>query len=131
MANFWFKLKLWTKATLVGLLALYVILFTYFNAQEKVQFWYWFHHQPETNLLLFVLCTFFAGVIAAILAQTMFRTLRQVREMKMRSKLDRLDRDLTDRKVKAAMLQTRETPAAPAPAAPPPPIESLESRRQI
>jgi len=131
MANFWFKLKLWTKAIFAGLLLLYVILFTYFNAQEKVQFWYWFHHQPQTNLLLLVLCSFLAGMVGAIVIQTTFRTLRQVQEMKMRSKMDRLDRDLTDRKNKAAMLQTRE-PAAPIPApAPPPPIESLESRRQV
>jgi uncharacterized integral membrane protein len=131
MANFWFKLKLWTKATLAGLLVMYVILFTYSNAQEKVKFWYWFGHQPQTNLLLLVLYSFLAGIVGAIFAQTMFRTLRQVQEMKMRSKMDRLDRDLTDRKTKAAMLQTRE-PAAPAPApVPPPPIESLESRRQV
>jgi hypothetical protein len=130
MANFWFKLKLWFKATLAGLLALYVILFTYFNAQEKVQFWYWFRHQPQTNLLLLVLCSFIAGVVGTILGQTTFRTLRQLQEMKMRGRLDRLDRDMTDRKTKAAMLQTREVAPAPAPA-PPAPIESLESRRQI
>jgi lysylphosphatidylglycerol synthetase-like protein (DUF2156 family) len=133
MANFWFKLKLWTKSILAGLLVLYVILFTYRNAQEKVVFWYWFGHQPETNLLLFVLCTFFAGVLAAIIAQMMWRTLKQVREMKMRSQMERLDRDLVDRKAKAAMLQTRDVQAAPpvAPVAPPLPIESLESRRQV
>ena len=129
MANFWFKLKLWFKAALVGLLVLYVILFTYFNSQQQVQFWYWFRHQPQTNLLLLVLCSFIAGVVGMILAQTTFRTLRQFQEMSLRGRMERLDRDLIDRKTKAAMLQTRE--AVTPPAAPPAPIESLESRRQV
>lgn len=129
MANFWVKLKLWTKVTLAGMLVLYVIFFTYFNSQETVQLWYWFRHQPQTNLLLLVLCTFIAGAIATILAQTTFRTLRQFQEVKMRGRIERLDRNLADQKTKAAMLQTRDVPVATV--APPPPIESLESRRQI
>ena len=135
MANFWFKLKLWAQGIFAGLIVLYVILFTYFNSQEKVQFWYWFHHQPETNLLFFGLCTFIAGVFATILCAFALRTVKQVSEMKARSRMERLDRDLTDRKAKAAMLQTRDSAPEPASAPsappPPPPVESLESRRQI
>jgi len=133
MANFWFKLKLWTQGIVAGLLLLYVIFFTYFNSQEQIKFWYWFHHQPETNLLLFGLSTFAAGVVVTIAARIASRTLRQLRDMKMRSRVERLDRDLADQKVKAAMLQTKDAAAAePAPAAPPPPmIEGLESRRQV
>jgi uncharacterized integral membrane protein len=129
MANFWFKLKLWTKGILVGLLVLYVIFFTYFNAQEQVQLWYWFHHQPQTNLLLLVLCTFIAGMVAMLLVQTTIRTMRQFREMKTRGRTGRLDRDLNDQKTKAAMLQTREPAPAPV-VSPPSAIETLESRRQ-
>jgi uncharacterized integral membrane protein len=132
MANFWFKLKLWTKVILASLLVIYVILFTYFNAQEKVELWYWFNHHPQTDLLLLVLCTFIAGMIAMLIVQTTFRTMRQVKEIQTRGRAERLDRDLTDQKAKAAMLQTREPAAPAAPAAPPPPaIESLESRRQV
>jgi len=110
MGNLWLRIRIWSKVTLVALLFLYVILFTFFNAQEKVRFWYWFRHQPQTNLLVLVLCTFLAGVIGALLVRTTFRTIHQVRDLKARNRSQRLDREIADIRTKAAMLQTRSTP---------------------
>jgi uncharacterized integral membrane protein len=127
MGHLWLKIRIWLKVLIAFLLVLYVILFVYNNAQEKVQFWYWFHRQPQTNLLLLVLCTFVAGIVGAILATIGFRTVRQVSDLKTRTRAQRMDRDLADLRSKAAMLQTKSPP----PDKPPPsPIETLEDRRQ-
>ena len=127
MGHLWLKIWIWLKVIVGCALVLYVILFVYNNAQEKVQFWYWFHRQPQTNLLLLVLCTFVAGIVGAVLATIGFRTVRQVSDLKARNRAQRLDRDLADLKNKAAMLQTKSPPPEKLP---PSPIETLEDRRQ-
>ena len=140
MGNLWLKIRIWTKIILVSAVVLYVIIFTYNNAQERVHLWYWFGHSPETNLLLVVLCSFVAGVIVAILARTTVKTINQVQELKDRARVQKMDRDMADIRAKAAMLQTKQSPApAPEPApepeetpkAHPAPIETLEDRTQM
>lgn len=118
MGNFWLKFKIWTKFAVVAAGFIYVILFVYFNASQTVHFWYWFRHQPQTNLLLLVFCSFLAGVIASFLARTTFRTIRQVRDMRTRGRMQRLDREMADMRSKAAMLQTKP-PTGPESAPPP------------
>jgi uncharacterized membrane protein YciS (DUF1049 family) len=118
MGNLWLRIKIWFKVALVAALFIYVIFFTYNNAQEKVQFWYWFHRQPQTNLLFLVLCTFLAGVIAAFLIRTLVRTIHQIQDVQSRSRSNRLDREIAEIKTKAAMLQTRP-PGVAEPLAPP------------
>lgn len=120
MGNLWLKIKIWTKILLVAAVFLYVILFVYFNASQTVRFWYWYHHQPQTTLLLLVLCSFIAGVVASFLVRTTIRTVRQVQELRARSRVHRLDREMADMRAKAAMLQTKP-PASQEPVAPPPP----------
>src|SRR5947209_16122184 len=104
MGNLWLKIRIWTKIILVTVLVLYVIIFTYNNAQEKVRLWYWFGHSPETNLLLAVLCSFVAGVIVAILARTTVKTINQVQELKDRARNQKMDRDVADIRAKAAKI---------------------------
>jgi uncharacterized integral membrane protein len=140
MGNLWLKIRIWTKVIVVTAVVLYVILFTYNNAQERVNLWYWFGHTPQTNLLLAVLCSFVAGVLGTILARTTIRTINQVQELKDRARNQKMDRDMADLRAKAAMLQTKQPPApvpvpAPEPEAPPKahpaPIETLEDRTQM
>ena len=127
MGNFWLRFKIWTKVVLVSLLLLYVLLFTYKNAQQKVEFWYWFRHEQPTNLLLLVLCAFLAGIVGAVLVRTTFRTVRQVQDLQERTRAQRLDRDMAEIRAKAAMLQTK-SPAPEKSAPAPSPIERLEDR---
>src|ERR1700681_2742760 len=105
MGNLWLRIRIWSKALLVTVLVLYVILFVYKNAQKKVEFWYWFHRgpEPEINLLLLVLCTFLAGIVGAVLVRTTFRTVRQVQDLKDRTRAQRQDRDIAEMKTKASM----------------------------
>ena len=65
MNNLWLRFKIWFKMTLIVALFLYIIFFTYNNASEKTHLWYWFHRQPETNILLLVLFSFAAGVVVS------------------------------------------------------------------
>ena len=136
MANLWLKIRIWTKIIVVTAIVLYVILFTYKNAQFRVELWYWFNHKPETNLLLVVLCTFLAGVIATLVARTTLKTIHQVQELQDRARTQKMGRDMADIRAKAAMLQTKSpAPASPSPEppakAPPSPIETLEDRTQM
>src|SRR5579864_5762512 len=98
MGNFWLRMWIWVKVLIAVLLVLYVILFVYNNAQEPVRFWYWFHHQPQTNLLLLVVCTFAAGIVGAVIVRTTFRTVRQVQDLQERNRAQRLDSDMADLK---------------------------------
>ena len=107
MNTLWLRIKIWSKMTLVAAVFVYVILFTYNNAKEQVKFWYWFSRQPQTNLLLLVLCAFIAGVIATFLVRTTYRTIRQVQETQHRNRISRLDREMTDMRTKAAMLRAK------------------------
>lgn len=133
MSNFWLKVKIWTKMLLLAAVFVYVILFTYKNAQQRVQFWYWFNHRPDTTLLLLVVCSFLAGAVGALLLRASFRTIRQVQELQERNRAQRLDREVADMKTKAAMLQTRPAANAATPPTTQPKqatmIEPLENRQ--
>jgi len=106
----WLKIKVWTKVTLFGLLFLYVLIFIYQNSDKTAKFWYWRHREPEPSVLVLVLCAFLTGVVGTVLLRTTFKTLRQIREMQSRSRAERLEREVTEMRSKAAMLRTK--PAA-------------------
>jgi hypothetical protein len=84
--------------------------------------------------------TVLVSVIFTILIGTLFRTIRQIREIRARSRSERLEEEIRDMKEKASMLQTRPaggggpspasspasapvSPPAPAPASDLPPID--------
>jgi uncharacterized integral membrane protein len=113
MSNIWLRIKIWFKVALVTALVIYVILFVYFNASQEVQFWYWPRHQPKTTLLLLVLCSFLAGIVATLLVRTTFRTIRQISDLQQRARAQRMDRQIADIHSKAAMLQTKPVGTAP------------------
>lgn len=113
MSNLWLRIKIWFKVALVAALVIYVILFVYFNASQEVQFWYWPRHQPTTTLLLLVLCSFLAGVVATLLVRTTLLTVRQISDLQQRARVQRMDRQIADIHTKAAMLQTKPPGVAP------------------
>jgi uncharacterized membrane protein YciS (DUF1049 family) len=113
MSNLWLRIKIWFKVALVAAVFLYIILFTGKNASKEVQFWYWFNHQPETNLLFLVLCAFVAGVVVSFLVRTTLLTVRQISELQQRARAQRMDRQIADIHSKAAMLQTKPPGVAP------------------
>ena len=107
MANLWLKIKIWTKVTLFAFLAFYILVFVVKNGDRQSKFWYWFGRDYDVPLLFLVLFAFLSGCLTAILLSTTFRTIRQVKELRARSRSERLEREVEDMKTKAAMLQTK------------------------
>ena len=109
MQNLWLKIKIWTKVGVAGLVALYVLIFVLKNGDQKATFWFWPYHTYDGSLLLLVAFTFLIGGLVAILATTTFRTIRQIRELRARSRATKAEAALRDQELKAAMLQTKPT----------------------
>jgi lysylphosphatidylglycerol synthetase-like protein (DUF2156 family) len=107
MQNLWQNIKLWTKLILTAAVLLYVLLFVYNNTGTDVKLWWWFGHEPQASVFLLTIGAFFVGVIATILIRTLWKTLRQIRNMQDRSRTGKLEREVAEMKTKAAMLQTR------------------------
>jgi uncharacterized integral membrane protein len=104
----WLKIKVWTKVVLFAVLALYALVFLAKNSGRQVQFWYWYDRDPQLPVLVLVLASFIVGIIGTILIRTTFKTLTQVRELKSRSRAERMQRELNEMKTKASALRTRE-----------------------
>jgi uncharacterized integral membrane protein len=110
MGNLWLKIKVWTKVTFAGVLAIYLLIFILKNGDRKADFWFWFGHEYSGSLLSLVFFAFLIGGLVAILATTTFRTIRQIRELRARNRSQALERELADMKTKAAMLKTKPVP---------------------
>lgn len=111
----WLKIKVWTKVTLFAAVVLYVLIFIFMNGDKTARFWYWPKREPEWPVLFLVLGAFLTGVIGTILIRTTFTTLRQIRDLKVRSLAERRERELQELKRLEAM---RHKPALTAAAEP-------------
>ena len=76
-----------------------------------MQPWFWFGTEPETRVLTLVTGAFAAGVIATILIGTTFRTIRQTRELRTRTRAEKMERQVAEMQAKAGRLQTRQSAA--------------------
>jgi hypothetical protein len=125
MANAFLKVKVWSKVILFGLVLVYITVFIVQNSENHATLWVWFGRgrDVQTSVLKLVLVAFLLGVVGTLLVRTSFRTLRQIREVRDRSRTERMERDLTDMKTKAGMLRSRptdtDTASDPAPSAAP------------
>src|SRR5947207_10014097 len=105
MGNLWLKIKIWTKVTAFALLTLAALVFLVQNVNKPVTLWLW--NDIQTTLLKVVLFTALISAIFTILLSTALRTARQIRELRMRSRAEQLERDVADMRTKASMLQTK------------------------
>lgn len=107
--SFWDKLRVWFKIAVFSAVALYLIVFVAQNtgAAKQVTLWVWFGRSPTAPLLVVLPITFFVGVIATLLARTIWRTLRQMREMKRR----KMEKEAAAIITRAAKLRVREQQA--------------------
>ena len=112
MGNLWLKIKIWTKVAMAAFITLYLLVFIIKNDDQHAKFWYWYNSSYEGSLLFLVLFAFLIGGLVALLATTTFRTIRQIRELRVRNRANKLEREVADMRAKAAMLQTK--PAATA-----------------
>ena len=134
MGSLWLKIKVGTKLAIFVILTIATLLFVFNNTNKEVTIWLWNDYQ--TTLLKVLFFTVLVSVIFTMLIATAFRTLRQIREIRARSRNERLEEEIRDMKEKASMLQTRQpggggggpSPAsspASAPVSPPAPASDL------
>jgi lysylphosphatidylglycerol synthetase-like protein (DUF2156 family) len=108
MNDLWLSIKIWTQRLLLAAVAIYAIFFVLNNSGDKVDFWFWFKHEPaKTTVFLLSAMAFAAGMVVMLLLSTAIRTVKQVRELRSRSRQEKMERELADMKAKAAMLQTK------------------------
>jgi lysylphosphatidylglycerol synthetase-like protein (DUF2156 family) len=107
MNEIWLSIKAWTQRIVISALVIYAGFFVYKNSSDSVKFWFWFDHEHTTTVFLLAAGAFAAGMIFAVLISTALKTLRQIRDLRSRSRQEKLERDLIDMKAKAAMLQTK------------------------
>jgi hypothetical protein len=127
MTDIWLKIKIWVKGIVLGLVLLYVLIFLLKNTgQEAVKLWFWWNTSLTISPLLLAFSTFLLGIIAAILGRTTWTTVRQIKDMRERSRIQKMERENADMKAKAAMLQTKAPFASsttPPPSSPSSPSE--------
>ena len=128
MATAFLKVKVWTKVIAVGLVLVYLTVFIVQNSENKATLWVWpGRDRPlETSVLKLVLVAFLGGVVGTLLVRTLFRTLRQIRDVRDRTRTERMERELVDMKTKAGMLRSR--PTDPEPASDPTPAPATGTR---
>lgn len=107
--SFWAKLRLWFKIACLSAVMLYLMIFVLKNTGEdrQVTLWVWFNKLPTAPLLFVLPITFIAGAISMLLTRTVWRTLRQLREMKRR----KLEREAAAIITRATKLRVREQQA--------------------
>jgi hypothetical protein len=105
MANLWLKIKVGTKIAIFVILTIATLLLVVQNINKPVKIWLW--NEYDTTLLKVLFFTVLVSVIFTVLLATAFRTIRQIREIRARSRSQRLEDEIRDMKSKASMLQTK------------------------
>ena len=107
MGTLWLKIKVWSKVAVVFALFAYGVLFVYQNSARPVKPWFWFGREPDTSVLVLVMCAFLLGVMGTVLFRTTIKTIRQIRNLRERTRTERLEREMDEMRTKAAMLRSR------------------------
>ncbi len=111
MGNLWLKIKIWTKGIIFGALLIYVLVFLLKNSDETANIWFWFFKTKyQISVLILAVAAFLVGVLGTVLVRTTLRTIHQVRDLRQRGRLDRVEREQAEMKAKAAMLQVKTPP---------------------
>jgi uncharacterized integral membrane protein len=105
--SLWAKIWAWTKTAIFAAMVTYVVLFVLNNSGQAVNVWLFFGPKTNVSLLVLILFSFIAGILLMLVLRAVNKTLRQIREMRARSRASRLEREVANMKSKAAMLQLK------------------------
>ena len=119
MEHLWLKIKVWTKVTVIALVAIYLILFLINNQGQPVHIWYFFGHEVQTSLLQLIPLLLLAGVLGWFVIRLGWHTFRQLQELQQRKHASALAKDVADIKAKSAATIV-PPPEEPIPLEPPP-----------
>jgi hypothetical protein len=113
----WEKLKLWLRVIVFGTMALYLLIVVTLNwglvLEGKLRLIFTEFDHPRVLVVLIV--TAVTSVFGWWLFRTIFKTVRQFRSVRERSRTSKLEREVAEMKAKAGMLQTREIPTPTSP----------------
>jgi hypothetical protein len=116
----WEKIKLWTRVFVFGAMALYLLIVLTLNwglvVEGKLRLMFTEFDHPRVLVVLLV--TAVVSILGWWLFRTIFKTLRQFRSLRERSRTSKLEKEVAEMKAKAGMLQKKDAPAA-APPTPP------------
>jgi hypothetical protein len=124
----WEKFKLWLRVIIFGAMALYLLIVVTLNwglvLEGKLRLIFTEFDHPRILVVLIV--TAVMSIFGWWLFRTIFKTVRQFRSGRERSRTSKLEREVAEMKAKAGMLQTRESsaptiPSEPATTSAPPP----------
>jgi hypothetical protein len=113
VGSFWQNLWFYTRLVFLSLIGLFVIVFVFMNWTARVEpaVSIVFREYPKPRLLLVILLTALISITGWWTFWTLWRTIRGIRDSRDRAKVQRLQREVQDMKVKAAMLQTKSPTA--------------------
>jgi hypothetical protein len=113
----WEKIKLWTRVVVFGALALYLLIVIAVNWELRVKgtLQLVFVKFDEPRVLLVLLVTAVVSIFGWWLLRAVFKTVRQFRSVRDRSRTTKLEKEMAEMRAKASMLREkeREAPAAP------------------
>ena len=110
MGATWLKFKMWVKIIAFGAVAIYLAAFILSNGSAVVDTELRFpliKTYTRPNALMVLLLTSIFSIFGWWLFRTVFKTLRQFREVRRRAHLERIEREHADMVAKAAKLQTK------------------------
>ena len=110
MNTTWLKFKVWTKFTVISIVLIYLIVFVLANGSAVIDTELRFplvKTYMRPNALIVLLLTGVFSIFGWWLFRTVFKTIRQIREVRRRAHLERIEREHADMVAKAAKLQTR------------------------
>jgi hypothetical protein len=115
----WEKIKLWTRVVIFGALALYLLIVIAVNWELRLNgpLQLVFVKFDSPRVLVVLLVTAVVSVFGWWLARAVFKTVRQFRSVRDRSRTAKLEKEMAEMRAKASMLQKKET-GNPATAAP-------------
>lgn len=114
MNTLWQNIKVYSKLTVITLVIAYALAFIWQNSNQAVTFWWWYKREWSTSVLFLVGGAFLAGVLSWVLFRMLWKTLRQLRQVREKNRTARLAQEMAEMKAKASRLQTRPGNGGPA-----------------
>ena len=110
--NLWMRIKVWAKVILFSLVAVYLFMFVFENTGtgKDIAIWIWFNRTPIAPVLIWLPLAFLFGVITTLLFRTVWRTLRQLQDIRRRQ----MEKEAAAIVTRAAKLRVREEQTAAA-----------------
>ncbi|MEM1012357.1 MAG: hypothetical protein AAGI46_09055 [Planctomycetota bacterium] len=96
------KVRIWTKVTLLSIVAIYTIVFVLLNGRGTIDVWLFPTVTLNTSPIVGLLAAFVLGALAMLLTRMAFATLRQAKTAREKGRTDRLEREIQEMKLRAS-----------------------------